>query len=69
MEDVGVKIFVDTCPEVMPYDKTRFDKILTNSVKAQHYISAPSLNGLPTYVMSVANCVDAMFEDEVLEDE
>jgi hypothetical protein len=69
LEDVGVKIFVDTCPEVMPYDKTRFDKILTNSVKAQHYISAPSLNGLPTYVMSVAKCVDAMFEEEIVEDE
>ncbi len=62
LEDAGVKFFVDTCPEVTPYDKTRFDKILTNSIKAQHYISAPSLNGIPTYLLPLKDCVEVIFE-------
>ena len=58
LENAGVKFFVDTCPEVMPYNKKEFTKILTNSMKAQHYISAPSLNSLPTYVLPLRECVE-----------
>ncbi|OLS19496.1 MAG: hypothetical protein HeimC2_41030 [Candidatus Heimdallarchaeota archaeon LC_2] len=60
--DAGVKFIVDTCPEVMPYNKTKFKSVLTNSIKAQHYISAPSLNGLPTYVLPLRKCVEVMFQ-------
>jgi predicted aconitase len=62
LEDAEVKFFVDTCPEVTQYDKSRFPTILTNSVKAQHYISAPSLNGITTYVLPLQKCVEVMFE-------
>ena len=62
LEDAGVKFFVDTCPEVTPYDKSKFDKILTNSIKAQHYISAPSLNNIPTYLLPLRKCVEEVFE-------
>ncbi|MCY3410276.1 MAG: aconitase X catalytic domain-containing protein [Candidatus Heimdallarchaeota archaeon] len=62
LEDAGVKFFVDTCPEVTPYNKEKFSKILTNSIKAQHYISAPSLNGIPTYLLSLRDCVEEAFE-------
>lgn len=64
LEDAGVKFFVDTCPEVTPYDKDKFDKILTNSIKAQHYISAPSLNNIPTYLLPLRKCVEEVFECE-----
>ncbi len=62
IEESGGKVFVDTCPEVMPYNKEKFDKVLTNSVKAQHYISAPSLNNIPTYILPVRKCVELMYE-------
>ncbi len=62
LEERGIKILVDTCPEVTPYDKNRFKTILTNSIKAQHYITAPSLNGIPTYILPVKACVDAICE-------
>jgi hypothetical protein len=60
--DAGVKFIVDTCPEVMPYNKMKFKSVLTNSVKAQHYISAPSLNGIPTYILPLRKCVEVMFQ-------
>ncbi|NHJ33634.1 MAG: DUF521 domain-containing protein, partial [Asgard group archaeon] len=62
LEKAGVKFYVDTCPEVTQYDKSRFKTILTNSVKAQHYISAPSLNGITTYVLPLKKCVEEMFQ-------
>lgn len=62
LNESGVKFIVDTCPEVMPYDKTKFKTILTNSVKAQHYITAPSLNGIPTYILPLRECVKEVFE-------
>lgn len=60
--DAGAKFIVDTCPEVMPYNKMKFKSVLTNSVKAQHYISAPSLNGTPTYILPLRKCVEVMFQ-------
>ncbi|MFV2014627.1 MAG: aconitase X [Candidatus Heimdallarchaeota archaeon] len=62
LNEAGVKFIVDTCPEVMPYNKMKFKSVLTNSVKAQHYISAPSLNGLPTYILPLRKCVEVMFQ-------
>ena len=58
----GVKIFSDTCPEVFPYDKKKYPAILTNSTKAIHYIPAPDLNGLPTYLLKLKPCVEAFFQ-------
>jgi predicted aconitase len=62
LENAGVKFYVDTCPEVTQYDKSKFKNILTNSVKAQHYISAPSLNGIATFVLPLKECVEVMFQ-------
>ncbi|MHA2501878.1 MAG: aconitase X [Candidatus Kariarchaeaceae archaeon] len=58
----GVKFVTDTCPEVFKYDKDRFKSVLTNSIKAAHYIPAPSLNGIPTYLLPLKECVEAMFQ-------
>jgi predicted aconitase len=58
----GVKFVADTCPEVFKYDKDRFKSVLTNSIKAAHYIPAPSLNNIPTYLLPLKDCVEAMFQ-------
>ena len=61
LEEAGVKMFSDTCPEVFPYNKKRYQSVLTDSAKALHYIPAPSLNGLPTYVLPIRKCVERFF--------
>ena len=62
LEKAGVKIFSDTCPEVFPYQKDRYQAVLTDSAKAAHYIPAPNLNGLPTYILPIKKCVRRFFE-------
>jgi predicted aconitase/predicted aconitase with swiveling domain len=52
----GALLLVHTCPEVVPYDKTWVKHILTNSMKAEHYITS-GLNGIPTSVMRLADCI------------
>lgn len=61
LAEAGVKIYTDTCPEVFPYNKKRYTAVLTDSAKAAHYIPAPSLNGLPTYVLPIKKCVERFF--------
>lgn len=46
----------NTCPEVVPYDPAWVKHILTNSMKAEHYIKS-GLNGIPTSVMRLADCM------------
>src|SRR5690606_28643644 len=43
-------------PEVVPYDPTWVRHVLTNSMKAEHYIKS-GLNGIPTSVMRLADCI------------
>ena len=62
LEEAGVKLFTDTCPEVFPYNKKYYQAVLTDSAKALHYIPAPSLNGLPTYVLPIKKCVERFFK-------
>ncbi|MCB8989999.1 MAG: DUF521 domain-containing protein [Ardenticatenaceae bacterium] len=52
----GALLLENTCPEVVPYDPTWVHHILTNSMKAEHYIKS-GLNGIPTSVMPLADCV------------
>ncbi|MFL7839481.1 MAG: aconitase X [Candidatus Promineifilaceae bacterium] len=52
----GALLLENTCPEVVPYDKKWVKHILTNSMKAEHYIKS-GLNGIPTSVMSLADCL------------
>ena len=61
LDEAGVKIYTDTCPEVFPYNKKRYSAVLTDSAKASHYIPAPGLNGLPTYVLPIKKCVERFF--------
>ncbi|MCB9421970.1 MAG: DUF521 domain-containing protein [Ardenticatenaceae bacterium] len=52
----GALLLENTCPEVVPYDPTWVKHVLTNSMKAEHYIKS-GLNGIPTSVMTLADCV------------
>ncbi len=52
----GALLLENTCPEVVPYDPTWVRHVLTNSMKAEHYIKS-GLNGIPTSVMQLAACI------------
>ncbi len=52
----GALLLENTCPEVVPYDNRWVKHILTNSMKAEHYLKS-GLNTIPTSVMSLVNCV------------
>jgi predicted aconitase with swiveling domain len=52
----GALLLENTCPEVVPYDPAWVRHVLTNSMKAEHYIKS-GLNGIPTSVMALADCV------------
>lgn len=52
----GALLLENTCPEVVPYDPSWVRHVLTNSMKAEHYIKS-GLNGIPTSVMRLADCV------------
>jgi predicted aconitase/predicted aconitase with swiveling domain len=56
IRDSGALLLENTCPEVVPYDQSWVHHILTNSMKAEHYIKS-GLNGIPTSVMTLADCV------------
>ncbi|MCP4426582.1 MAG: DUF521 domain-containing protein [Chloroflexi bacterium] len=51
----GALLLENTCPEVVPYDQSWVKRVLTNSMKAEHYIKS-GLNGIPTSVMTLADC-------------
>jgi predicted aconitase/predicted aconitase with swiveling domain len=55
ISDSGALLLENTCPEVVPYDQSWVSHILTNSMKAEHYIKS-GLNGIPTSVMTLADC-------------
>ncbi len=63
----GALLLENTCPEVVPYDPTWVKHVLTNSMKAEHYIKS-GLNGLPTSVMTLANCVAVALGELHIED-
>ncbi len=52
----GALLLENTCPEVVPYDQEWVKHVLTNSMKAEHYIKS-GLNGIPTSVMNLPNCI------------
>lgn len=52
----GALLLANTCPEVVPYDPSWVKHVLTNSMKAEHYIKS-GLNGIPTAVMRLADCI------------
>ncbi len=52
----GALLLENTCPEVVPYDQEWVKHVLTNSMKAEHYIKS-GLNGIPTSVMKLPDCI------------
>jgi predicted aconitase/predicted aconitase with swiveling domain len=56
MEEAGAVVLVDTCPEVTPYNREKYNHLLTNSMKAEHYLTS-GLNRIPTSVASIEECV------------
>lgn len=60
LEQAGVLILKDTCPEVTPYNRERYNHLLTNSMKAEHYLTS-GLNRLKTSVASIHDCVKEAF--------
>ena len=52
----GALLLENTCPEVVPYDPAWVKHILTNSMKAEHYLKS-GLNSIPTSVMRLADCL------------
>lgn len=61
LEDAGALILKDTCPEVTPYNRSKYNHLLTNSLKAEHYLTS-GLNRLPTSVMPIQGCVLHAFD-------
>lgn len=66
----GALLLADTCPEVVPYDQSWVRHILTNSMKAEHYLKS-GLNDIPTSVMRLSDCIDraARSEEQVARSE
>lgn len=56
LEEAGSLVLVDTCPEVTPYNREKYNHLLTNSMKAEHYLTS-GLNRIPTSVASIQECV------------
>ena len=56
LEEAGAVVLVDTCPEVTPYNRQKYNHLLTNSMKAEHYLTS-GLNRIPTSVAPIAECV------------
>ena len=61
LESAGAVILQDTCPEVTPYNRTHYNHLLTNSLKAEHYLTS-GLNRLPTSVMPIEGCIAHAFD-------
>lgn len=61
LEEAGALVLKDTCPEVTPYNRARFNHLLTNSMKAEHYLTS-GLNRLPTSVADIETCVAHAFD-------
>lgn len=57
IRESGALLLENTCPEVVPYDQRWVSHILTNSMKAEHYIKS-GLNGIQTSVMKIRDCID-----------
>lgn len=67
IRESGALLLENTCPEVVPYDQSWVSLVLTNSMKAEHYIKS-GLNGIPTSVMTLADCVAMATGDLIIED-
>ena len=64
LENAGALVLKDTCPEVTPYNRSKYNHLLTNSLKAEHYLTS-GLNRMPTSVATIETCVAAAFNPDM----
>lgn len=65
LEEAGALVLKDTCPEVTPYNRSKYNHLLTNSLKAEHYLTS-GLNRIPTSVAPIIECVAHAFDDSLV---
>lgn len=65
LEEGGALVLRDTCPEVTPYNRSRYNHLLTNSLKAEHYLTS-GLNKMPTSVAKIGDCVSHAFDPSLI---
>ncbi|MCH2435077.1 MAG: aconitase X [Candidatus Poseidoniaceae archaeon] len=68
LEEAGAVILQDTCPEVTPYNRNHYNHLMTNSLKAEHYLTS-GLNKMPTSVGTIQDCVGHAFNPSLSEGE
>tara|TARA_B100000700_G_scaffold301390_1_gene370602 strand:+ start:466 stop:2199 length:1734 start_codon:yes stop_codon:yes gene_type:complete len=68
LEEAGAIILQDTCPEVTPYNRNHYNHLMTNSLKAEHYLTS-GLNKMPTSVGTIQDCIAHAFNPELSEGE
>ena len=68
LEESGAVVLRDTCPEVTPYNRNRYNHLMTNSLKAEHYLTS-GLNRMPTSVGTIEDCVGHAFTPDLCEGE
>ena len=68
LEEAGALVLRDTCPEVTPYNRSRYNHLLTNSLKAEHYLTS-GLNRMPTSVAAIEQCVAHAFDPTLVSGE
>ncbi len=56
IEEAGGLILRETCPEVVHYNHEKVKHILTNSMKAEHYLKS-GLNAIDTSVAKLSECI------------
>ncbi|HIF45854.1 MAG TPA: DUF521 domain-containing protein [Candidatus Poseidoniales archaeon] len=66
LEEAGAVILQDTCPEVTPYNRAHYNHLMTNSLKAEHYLTS-GLNRMPTSVGPIFECVAHAFNPNLSE--
>tara|TARA_B110001452_G_scaffold224729_1_gene198418 strand:- start:436 stop:2169 length:1734 start_codon:yes stop_codon:yes gene_type:complete len=68
LEESGAVVLRDTCPEVTPYNRNLYNHLMTNSLKAEHYLTS-GLNRMPTSVGTIEDCVAHAFMPSLSEGE
>ncbi|MFL2941757.1 MAG: aconitase X [Candidatus Poseidoniales archaeon] len=67
IEKAGGLILRETCPEVVHYNHEKVKHILTNSMKAEHYLKS-GLNSIDTSVAKLEDCIKFAAKPDLLED-
>lgn len=65
LEEAGAVILRDTCPEVTPYNRKHYNHLMTNSLKAEHYLTS-GLNKMPTSVGTIQDCIAHAFDPDLV---